>query len=420
MGRSSGVTGPRVRETEIAPTSVATRVASRLEHARLLSDRLFSQVRPEAWLDRPIPERHRVLFYLGHLEAFDWNQITQSVAADGPADPCDQLFAFGIDPPPGELPSDQPGDWPSLEETREYVRSTRRRLSDVIDRVPDGEIDTIVEHRLMHVETLTYLLHAMPYERRVVRPGTAPGGGPIADGRRVEIPAGLVTLGKTRGTGFGWDNEFESHSQPVEGFAVDRYKVTNGQYFVFVEEGGEPPPFWTRHGGAKWRGFDAQTALPLDHPVYVTWEQAAAFARWAGGRLPTEAQFHRYAFGTPEGEEREYPWGSAAPTRAHGNFNFAARDTVPVTATPAGDSAFGVAQAVGNGWEWTRTPFAPFPGFAATPSYPGYSAPFFDGLHYVVKGASCVTERTLLRRSFRNWFRPHYRHAYTTFRVVET
>jgi formylglycine-generating enzyme required for sulfatase activity len=370
---------------------------------------VFSHVRPEAWLDRPIPERHRLLFYLGHLEAFDWNQI-----ASLSSDPLDRLFAFGIDPPPGELPRDEPCDWPSLDRTREYVRSTRRRLSDLIDRKPAISIDIAVEHRLMHVETLTYLLHAMPYARRVVMPVTAPGARPAPEERRIEIPAGLATLGMTRGSGFGWDNEFEAHTTWVERFTVGRHKVTNGRYLAFVEEGGDPPPFWIRReGGWRWRGFDAEIALPLDHPVYATWEQAAAFARWAGGTLPTEAQFHRYAFGTPEGDERDQP-------PRQGNFDFAARDALAVNATPLGDSAFGVAQAVGNGWEWTRTPFAPFPGFVPFPSYPGYSAPFFDGEHYVLKGASCVTARPLLRRSFRNWFRPGYRHAYTTFRVVES
>jgi formylglycine-generating enzyme required for sulfatase activity len=223
-----------------------------------------------------------------------------------------------------------------------------------------------------------------------------------------------------RGSGFGWDNEFEKHTCQVDRFTVSRTKVTNGQYRDFVEQGGDVPPFWIRRAdGWRWRGFDAEIPLPLDRPVYATWEEASAFARWAGGTLPTEAQFHRYAFGTPEGGERRHPWGEEEPARAHGSFDFAARDTVPVDANPAGDSAFGVAQAVGNGWEWTRTPFAPFPGFAPDPSYPGYSAAFFDGRHYVLKGASCATERTLLRRSFRNWFRPYYAHAYSTFRVVE-
>ena len=392
-----------------------------VDHARRLSDRLFAQIRPEAWLDRPIPERNRMLFYLGHLEAFDWNQIGRECGGRSVDDGLDRLFAFGIDPPPGELPSDTAADWPALDRVRDYVASVRRGLDELLDRAPQPLIDIAVEHRLMHVETLHYLLHAMPYTRRVVTPGAAPAVRPAPDRRPVEVPAGIATLGKMRGSGFGWDNEFEQNTTWVERFAVDRCKITNGQYLAFVEDGGEPPPFWIRGvDGWNWRGFDAEIPLPLDHPVYATWEQATAFACWAGGSLPTEAQFHRYAFGTPEGDERPYPWGSAAPTAAHGAFDLAVRDTISVLDTPRGESGFGVAQAVGNGWEWTRTPFAPFPGFASFPSYPGYSANFFDGQHYVMKGASCATARELLRRSFRNWFRPQYPHAYTAFRVVES
>ena len=408
-------------DAKAASVAVAARSRARVDQGRRLSDGLFSQVRPEAWLDRPIPERNRLLFYLGHLEAFDWNQIGRACVGRGVDDALDRLFAFGIDPPPGELPADTAEDWPALEQVRAYAVSVRRRLDDLIDRAPQTLIDIAIEHRLMHLETLTYLLHAMPYARRVVTQRVAPRGDSAPDRRRVEIPAGPATLGRARGSGFGWDNEFEEHTTWVDRFAVDRHKVTNGRYLEFVEDGGEPPPFWVRGTeGWRWRGFDAEVPLPLDHPVYATWEQAAAFARWAGGSLPTEAQYHRYAFGTPEGDERSHPWGEAQPRAEHGAFEFAVRDTISVQATPAGDSGFGVAQAVGNGWEWTSTPFAPFPGFAPAPSYPGYSSDFFDGRHYVMKGASCATAGALLRRSFRNWFRPQYPHAYTAFRVVES
>ncbi len=393
-----------------------------MERARALSDRVFAQIRPEAWLDRPIPERNRLLFYLGHLEAFDWNQIGRGFEDRGPVDATlDRLFAFGIDPPPGELPSDRPEDWPAIEHVRAYVQTVRRRIDDAIVHAPETLIAIAIEHRLMHVETLTYLLHALPYERRVVERGEEPPAAPPADSCRIEIPAGRATLGAPPGNGFAWDNEYDEHSTWVDGFAVDRYKVTNGQFLAFVEDGGDPPPFWTR-GTNGWmsRGYDAERPLPLDHPVYATHEQAVAYAAWAGGTLPTEAQYHRYAFGAPDGTERQFPWGDASPSPERGSFDLVQRDTIPVGATPTGDSAFGVAQAVGNGWEWTRTPFAPFPGFAAHATYPGYSADFFDGRHFVLKGGSCATARTLLRRSFRNWFRPHYRHAYTAFRVVES
>lgn len=379
-------------------------------------------MRPAAWLDRPIPERNRILFYLGHLEAFDWNQIGCAGADRGAvSDALDRLFAFGIDPPPGELPQDRPQDWPSLDQVHEYVRGVRRRLDDVLDDAPDPVFRIVLEHRLMHAETLTYMLHALPYERRIVIPSRARPRPPTQppELRRIEIPPGSATLGRARGSGFGWDNEFDSKEEWVERFVVAKHKVTNGQFLAFVAEGGEPPHFWTAgRDGWRYRGFHAEVPLPLDHPVYVSRDQAEAFARWAGAALPTEAQFHRFAFGT-EGAERSLPWGDEPPAPDSGNFDFLEPDTVSVSATPAGDSAFGVSQTVGNGWEWTRTAFGPFPGFEPFPSYPEYSAAFFDGAHAVLKGGSCATDRVLLRRSFRNWFRPHYPYAYTTFRVVE-
>jgi iron(II)-dependent oxidoreductase len=140
--------------------------------------------------------------------------------------------------------------------------------------------------------------------------------------------------------------------------------------------------------------------------------------RWAGMRLPSEAEYHRAAFGTPGGEERPYPWGAQAPTAAHGNFDFERFDPEPVDAHPEGTSAWGVTDLIGNGWEWTSTPFAGFPGFEPMASYPQYSVDFFDGKHHVMKGASPVTARELIRRSFRNWFYGDYPYMYAKFRCV--
>ena len=189
---------------------------------------------------------------------------------------------------------------------------------------------------------------------------------------------------------FGWDNEFESHQVSVAAFAMSKYKVTNGEYLKFVRAGAKPPHFWKWHEGQwHWRGMWEEVPLPLDWPVYVTHEEAYAFAAWTGKRLPTEAEFHRAAYGTVYGEEeRAYPWGDEQPDSRRGNFCGNRWDPIPVTATPLGDSAFGFSQLVGNGWEWTSTVFQPFPGFQTFSFYPGYSARFFDGDHYVLKGAS--------------------------------
>jgi formylglycine-generating enzyme required for sulfatase activity len=164
-------------------------------------------------------------------------------------------------------------------------------------------------------------------------------------------------------------------------------------------------------------------ALPPAWPVYVSGEEAAAFARWRQRRLPTEAEYHRAAFGasstsTAGAAERAHPWGDAVPDASRGNFDFASWEPVPAGARPLGVSAWGVQDLVGNGWEWTSTVFGPFPGFEPMASYPEYSADFFDGQHLVIKGASPATARELVRRSFRNWFRPNYPFVYAKFRTA--
>jgi formylglycine-generating enzyme required for sulfatase activity len=221
---------------------------------------------------------------------------------------------------------------------------------------------------------------------------------------------------------------------------MDKYMVSNGQYLEFMQAGGydqqslwdaeswqwkshhkvSHPAFWTRKGD-RWlqRNMFQEIPLPLDWPVYVSHAEAAAYARWDGKKLPTEAQWHRAAYATPGGEERLFPWGNEPPTADQGNFDFQQWDPAPVTAFPAGNSAFGVSGLMGNGWEWTSTLFAPFAGFDRFPFYPGYSADFFDGKHYVMKGGSSRTAASMLRRSFRNWFQPHYQYVYAGFRCVQ-
>src|SRR5205085_1401795 len=149
------------------------------------------------------------------------------------------------------------------------------------------------------------------------------------------IPSGEATLGQDRLDGrFGWDNEFQRVRLHVPAFSIDAQKVTNGRFLEFVRDGGydreelwteadwrwrgqeavRHPGFWRERDGAwLYRGMFADVPLPLDEPVYVSHAEASAFARWLGRSLPTEAQFHRAAYGTLAGEEREYPWGAEPP-----------------------------------------------------------------------------------------------------------
>jgi ergothioneine biosynthesis protein EgtB len=431
------------------------KLLARLKSARARTDELFQLVRPEALCDRPIPERHRIIFYLGHFEAFDWNLLgLQALGLRSFHPQFDGMFAFGIDPTDGELPGDEPSDWPAKQEIDGYNTQAREVIDAALERASFADpnqpllqnglaLQVAIEHRLMHAETFAYMLHQLPLERKFLQSARSAPAAVAAEPRMVQIPAGTATLGLPRNPGadFGWDNEFEQHAVTVPEFSIDDLNVTNREFIDFMLSGGYDnrefwdqngwewkthkgiyhPMFWMRRHEAWYqRTMFAEVSLPLDWPVYVSHAEASAYLRWKGKTLPTEAQFHRAAFGTPGGTERAFPWGDAAPDSQRGNFDFQRWDPVPVGAYPAGLSAFGVADLVGNGWEWTSTPFAPFTGFQAFPFYPGYSANFFDGKHFVMKGGSAGTAACMLRRSFRNWFQPNYPYVYAKFRGVST
>jgi iron(II)-dependent oxidoreductase len=444
--------------TALTDTSARDSLIERLVNARQQTDDLFSIVHADALYDRPISERHRIIFYIGHLEAFDWNLFRDRVPGlESFNRDFDRLFAFGIDPVDGGLPSDQPSEWPSLAAVREYVRRIRSILDEKLAKACDADIsgresahtqlslstllNVAFEHRLMHAETLAYMFHQLPYDRKVHQSEAFDLENSPVDHRTIEIPAGSVTLGLQRaGDSFGWDNEFESHTVEVPAFSIDKYKVTNRQYLEFIDASGyqtaqfwdaddwqwmseakiSQPAFWKRDSKNDWlfRTMFEDVPLPLDWPVYVSQAEAKAFANWSGKSLPTEAEWQRAAYSAPNGDQRFYPWGSATPSPEFGNFDFERWSPAPVNAFASSKSAYGVQGMLGNGWEWTSSEFAPFPGFEAFSFYPGYSANFFDGKHFVMKGGSARTAACMLRPTFRNWFQAHYQFIYTGFRCV--
>jgi len=353
----------------------------------------------------------------------------------------------------GGLPTDQPSDWPSREEIYQYNQRLRENLDRAIERTlanpSEGHplllqmLEVAIEHRLMHAETLSYMLHQLPADRKIPAPKEAVWKTARAKSHLIDVPAGQATLGMRRANNgeFGWDNEMDAFEAFVPGFAIDNYNVMNRDFLQFMQSGGydnrslwsddawswkkaegiKHPTFWRREGSLwMYRTMFGDIQLPLDWPAYVSHAEATAYAKWLGRKLPTEEQFHRAAYGTSDDRvERDYPWGNEVPSEKYGNFNFAHWDPKPVGSYPRGASAFGVHDLVGNGWEWTRTEFGPFPGFTPMSFYPGYSANFFDGKHYVMKGGSPRTAACMLRRSFRNWFQPNYPYVYATFRCVE-
>jgi len=420
---------------------------------RARSRQLFDLLTSDAYYAQPIDLRHPIVFYEGHLPAFSFNTLVKR-ALGGPAidDRLERLFARGIDPAAADADAAQRFTWPDRAEVAAFAAEADRRVLDALrsadlDRPGDPLLDhgeaayAILEHEAMHQETLLYMWHRLPFTQKRRPRGYTPrvdAGTPVP--QAIDVPGGRVTLGADRGAlPFAWDNERPGCSRDVRPFAIDRHDVTNGAFLDFVEAGGyadatwwtpqdwtwvqservEHPLFWERVDGQWfWRGMFELIPLPQSWPAYVSHAEAAAFARWRGARLPSEAEFQQAAFGTPSGDERARPWGDADPTSAHGVFDFASWDPEPVGSHPDGRSAWGVDDLVGNGWEWTSTTFAPFPGFSPMASYPEYSADFFDGEHVVMKGASPATARELIRPTFRNWFRPRYPYVYATFRLA--
>jgi gamma-glutamyl hercynylcysteine S-oxide synthase len=432
---------------------------------RARSRQLFDMLDPDAYYTRPISLRNPIVFYEGHMPAFNViTLIKRGLGRPGVDERLERLFARGIDPDSEEAASPRvnPASWPTRDEVLDYVRRADVMIEEALRDAPIDQpghplLDraaaafAILEHEAMHQETLLYMWHRLPLElkRKPIEAAPLVIGGAPPTPRCVTIPSGRATLGAQRDrVPFGWDNEFPAMTVDVPAFDIDVYNVTNQEYLRFVDAGGydtqslwdaegwqwrqeqqvSHPLFWERHNDAwYWRGQFELVPLPAAWPVYVSQAEASAYARWrsaesSGARLLTEAEYHRVAFSTadatPTTDERTYPWGEASPDTTRGNFDFAQFDPVPVGSHPRGASAYGVEDLAGNGWEWTSTIFNGFPGFQAMPSYPEYSADFFDNQHYVMKGAAPVTAAELIRRGFRNWFRPNYPYVYASFRCV--
>ena len=418
---------------------------------RTRSEAIFDLIDPSAYYSRPISLRNPIVFYEGHLPAFSVLAFLRRGLGRPSVDArLEKLFERGIDPDSEDAAVPRSGAstiWPSRDEVRAFARACDEAVIDAMqglgpESLPLEGLYTALEHEAMHQETLLYMWHRLPYEQkhrggwRLGSGGWSRGHstGPAAIRTSVVVPAGNATLGARRDDApFGWDNEFDAHTVHVPEFEIDVLPITNEQFLEFVqadgygqrelwgEEGWEwihadriqHPAFWLLRNQPptpnlqppqwQWRGMFEAVPLPLDWPVYVSQAEASAYARWKGRRLMTEAEFHRAAEGA-----------------AAGHHDFAGFDPVPVGSFPSTASVHGVHDLIGNGWEWTSTVFGPFDGFEAMRSYPEYSADFFDGRHYVMKGASPATASELVRPSFRNWFRGNYPYVYAKFRTARS
>ena len=412
---------------------------------RQRSAELFDMIDPAAYYSRPISLRNPIVFYEGHLPAFGALAFLRRGLGQPSVDArLEKLFERGIDPDSEGAAVPRSGAstiWPSRSEVLAFGRACDDAILEAIaDFSPSPEaiegLYTALEHEAMHQETLLYMWHRLPYEQKRrpasgdphPTPGARRSKSFVDTSRAVAIPAGKAVLGSPRSSVvFGWDNEFDAHEVLVPAFAIDALPVNNAQFLEFVNAGGyssrslwddegwewiqeqqvRHPAFWlpadrpSEAGGWRWLGMFESLPLPADWPVYVSRAEAAAYAQWKGRRLMTEAEWHRAAEGATAG-----------------HADFAGFDPIAAGSYPETASVHGVQDLIGNGWEWTSTVFGPFDGFVPMRSYPEYSADFFDGRHFVMKGASPATARELIRPSFRNWFRGNYPYVYAKFRTV--
>ncbi len=331
---------------------------------------------------------------------------------------------------------------PSRADTLAYLEAVLARVlalvaADPVDPRLAYFCRLVTFHEDMHDEAFTYTRQTLglppPRLRDRAPAAAAPPPPPAGD---VSFTGGGFLPGAEPGAlPFVFDNEKWAHPVTVAPFALARTPVLNREFAAFVEDGGyrrpelwtgegrawredagaEHPVYWRRSGGG-WerRVFDRWEPLPGDHPViHVNLHEAEAYCRWAGRRLPTEAEWEFAAAGP---EKRLHPWGADPPGPDRANLDALRGGTTPAGALPAGDTPEGLRQMCGNVWEWTATPFGPYPGFVPDP-YADYSRPWMDGRHQVLRGGAWTTRGRLLRNTWRNFYPRHRRDVLAGFRT---
>lgn len=387
-----------------------------------------------------------LLWEIGHVAWFQEKWVLRTACGERPIrEDADALYdSIAI---PHDVRWDLP--LPSRDATLSYIRAVRDRIVDRLERGEAGDnvmylaLYTVF-HEDMHTEAFTYTRQTLAYPAPHLRgdEASAREAGPAAGD--VEVPGGTFSLGATPDEPFVFDNEKWAHPVEIRPFAISRAPVTQAEFAAFVDDGGyrrrdvwdakgwewreaagaDRPMYWRKDGGA-WLRRDFNEWVPLEphRPVlHVNWFESEAFCRWAGRRLPSEAEWEVAASAEPDSSghgladrKRRFPWGESAPTPARANLDWAAMGCADVGDHSDGDSAFGCRQMIGNVWEWTSTPFLPYPGFEPDP-YEEYSQPWF-GTRKVLRGGCWATRARLLRNTWRNFYTPDRRDVWAGFRT---
>ncbi len=421
-----------LREMLLAARARNLQLAADLGGERLLGPRL-AIVNPPLW-------------EIGHVGWFQehWCLRYTPNSENGPSRlaGADALYDSAI------VPHDARWDLPlpSFDDTLAYLAQTLERVLERLEREGATRhlayfIQLAAFHEEMHCEAFTYTRQTLAYPApRTDTVARGDGEGPC--GGDVGVPGGDFWLGAAADDGFVFDNEKWAHRVRVAPFCMARAPVTNGEFAAFVDDGGyrrrelwspsgwawregaraEAPCYWKQErGGWLARAYDEWLPLALHAPViHVSWYEADAYCRWAGRRLPTEAEweFAAAAAGDTPSGKRRYPWGNSDADSTRANLFGVAAGCVDVSAFAAGDSAFGCRQMFGNVWEWTAEWFRPYPGFVRDP-YQEYSEPWFHG-HKVLRGGCHATRAGLLRNTWRNFYSPDRRDVFAGFRTCAT
>lgn len=432
----------------------ARELAALVKDTRARSLSLLNDLDDDQWVGPYLPIVNPPLWEIGHVAFFYEAFLLQPLDKRPPLiENGGPLFNSFV------IPHQERWKAP-LPNRKETVAYTERVLEAVLGRLDAGangrEITPretylyllSVLHEDMHCEAFTWTRQTHGYAAPPVSWDPAsvpslPGGGPLPGD--VEVPGGNYLLGAMKDQPYVFDNEKWAHPVEVAPFSIAKAPVTNAEFAQFVEDGGYQREALWDHEGWRWRmetqaaapvywrgeaghweqrSFHRWTPLEPHHPViHVNWYEAEAYCKWAGRRLPSEAEWEMAAStatsdnGNSLGQlKRLYPWGNEAPDAARTNLDGVHQGTVDVGAFPQSDSAFGCRQMIGNVWEWTSDPFYPFPGYLLDLPYKEYSAPWF-GYRKVLKGGAWPTRARMTRNTYRNFFTPDRQDVFAGFRT---
>jgi iron(II)-dependent oxidoreductase len=429
------------------------RLAESLKRVRTRTLRLVRAL-PAERVTRPAAEfMGPILWDLGHLAWYEELWLLRRLRGAPPLhDGFDEMFDAFESPRPGRaaLPL------PSIDGVLDYLESVRRRVLDDLPGLDSGETSDplcrealahrmVLQHEIQHQETILQSLDLLGEPAPDVlmtgagrRPRETSRG--VDDEQRISVDAGPFTLGTDRWGGV-FDNERPAHTCELPAFSIDRFPVTNRRYTRFVEDGGyrrtelwsdegrawlaeeraELPLCWLRdeQGALRLRRFGSERPVDPDEPVqHLSWFEADAFCRWAGGRLPTEAEWEKAAAWDPAaGSARPLPWGERAAGAGRGEAGWRRGGPAPVGSFPDETSALGMEQALGEVYQWTASTFTGYDGFEAFP-YREYSEVFFDRGYKVLRGSSWAVDAALGRCTYRNWDLPERKQLFAGVRVA--